>query len=382
MMNRFAVIDLETTGVGNLDTILEIGIVLVDGNEIVLEWETLVNPDRDVANTHIHGVNPGMFSTAPVFEEIQNDIAKLLDGRILVAHNLPFDRRMLNQQITRFRNDFELGAGFCTYKATRLSLNDACQKFGINNSQSHRAITDARVAALLLNATFQNDQTFSPVSISYDDSIPMSRTLARGAFAEEDRINSSKIRRIARSTSMPQISDAEMSYLDALSSGLSDLHLSEMEIAHLDEWAAFLGLTRDQRQKAHQSYFDSFLIAAERDGIITTEEKRLIDQLGLILEVDHEPILVSPQADSTVFSAGIRVCFTGSAKDSSGEDLLRGNLEALATSKGLIPVESVSKSGCDVLIAADKNSMSGKAKKAKGWGMPVLSVQEFLDWAN
>ncbi len=382
MVNRFAVIDLETTGVGNLDTILEIGIVLVDGNEIVLEWETLINPNRDVSNSHIHGVDPGMFSTAPVFEEIQNDVAKLLDGRILVAHNLPFDRRMLNQQLSRIRSDFELGVGFCTYKATKLSLNDACHQYGINNSQSHRAITDARVAALLLNATFTDERSFTPVSINFNDSVPMARTLARGAFAEDDRINSSKIRRIARSTSMPLISDSEMSYLDALSSGLSDLHLSEMEIAHLDEWAGFLGLTLEQRQKAHQSYFDSFVTAAERDGIITNEEKRLIDQLGLILEVKHDPILVSPQSDSSVLAPGTRVCFTGSAKDSSGSELVRSELELLATSKGLVPVDTVSKTGCDVLIAADKNSMSGKAKKAKGWGMPVLSVQEFLDWAN
>lgn len=382
MANRFAVIDLETTGVGNLDTILEIGIVLVDGNEIVLEWETLVNPNRDVANSHIHGVDPGMFSTAPVFEEIQNDVAKLLDGRILVAHNLPFDRRMLNQQLARTRSDFELGAGFCTYKATKLSLNDACQQYGINNSHAHRAITDARVAALLLNATFIDDRSFIPASIQFDDSIPMSRTLARGAFTEENRINSSKIRRIARATSMPQVSDAEMSYLDALSSGLSDLHLSEMEIAHLDEWAEFLGLTPEQRSKAHQSYFDSFVRAAKRDGIITTEEKRLIDQLGLILEVRHEPILVTPQADKSVLQIGSKVCFTGSAKDDSGRDLLRSDLETLAKSKSLIPIEVVSKGGCDVLVAADKNSMSGKAKKAKGWGIPVLSVQEFLDWTK
>ena len=382
MVNRFAVIDLETTGVGNLDTILEIGIVLVDGNEIVLEWETLVNPDRDVSNSEIHGVNPGMFSTAPVFEEIQNDVARLLDGRILVAHNLPFDKRMLNQQLARVIDNFELGYGFCTYKATKLSLNDACEHFGINNSHAHRAITDARVAAMLLNATFEDDRSFSPVQISFDDSLPMARTLARGAFSESERSYSSKIRRIARSTSIPQISEAEMSYLDALSSGLSDLHLTEMEIAHLEEWAEFLGLTEEQRQKAHQSYFDSFLIAAERDGIITQEEKLMIDHLGILLEVKHDPIVATPQADASVFKPGVRVCFTGSAKDDSGKDLLRSDLELQARENGLVNVDSVSKGGCDVLVAADKNSMSGKAKKAKGWGMPVLSVQEFLDWVK
>ena len=49
-MNRFAVVDTETTGFGKTDRILEIGIVLVDGNEMVQEWETLINPERDISN--------------------------------------------------------------------------------------------------------------------------------------------------------------------------------------------------------------------------------------------------------------------------------------------------------------------------------------------
>jgi ABC-type sugar transport system substrate-binding protein len=35
-----------------------------------------------------------------------------------------------------------------------------------------------------------------------------------------------------------------------------------------------------------------------------------------------------------------------------------------------------------VLVAADESSMSGKAKKAKGWGIPVISVEKFITYCT
>ncbi|MSY02506.1 MAG: hypothetical protein F2672_02225, partial [Actinobacteria bacterium] len=64
-MNRFAVVDTETTGFGKTDRIIEIGIVLVDGNEIIQEWETLINPERDISNSNIHGITSEIVSLAP-----------------------------------------------------------------------------------------------------------------------------------------------------------------------------------------------------------------------------------------------------------------------------------------------------------------------------
>jgi NAD-dependent DNA ligase len=50
----------------------------------------------------------------------------------------------------------------------------------------------------------------------------------------------------------------------------------------------------------------------------------------------------------------------------------------LAASKGFNVVDSVTKKGCDLVIAADVNSMSSKARAAKSWGIPVISAKEFL----
>lgn len=382
MLNRFAVIDLETTGFGRSDAVLEIGIVLMDGNEIVQEWETLINPNRDIANDDIHALTPSMLSTAPMFSEVANDIAKLLQNRILVAHNLPFDQRMLAQEFSRINATYSLGQGICTLKATGLKLEAACEKFGIKNQNAHRAITDARAASMVFMAVFSNSSSSLPCSFTHAQLQPTGRTLARGAFLNGDRHTSSSIRRIARMTEIPTSSDAEMSYLDALSSGLSDLHLSDMEIAALEEWAAFLGISDEQRQLAHERYFDSFVAAAERDGIVTDEERRLIQKLALLLDLHYESDLPIYKSDASFLSPGMEICFTGTARDSDGDELSRDYLEGLAKRNGLTPVGSVSKSGCDALVAADPASMSGKARKAKGWGIPVIAVDDFLIWCS
>jgi DNA polymerase-3 subunit epsilon len=44
----------------------------------------------------------------------------------------------------------------------------------------------------------------------------------------------------------------------------------------------------------------------------------------------------------------------------------------------LIPTQSVTKKNCDVLVAQDKSSMSGKSKKARDFGIPVISVDDFF----
>ena len=49
-----------------------------------------------------------------------------------------------------------------------------------------------------------------------------------------------------------------------------------------------------------------------------------------------------------------------------------------AAQAGMQPVRSVTKKNCDLLVAADSSSQSGKARKARSYGIPVMSVDEFL----
>ena len=62
-----------------------------------------------------------------------------------------------------------------------------------------------------------------------------------------------------------------------------------------------------------------------------------------------------------------------------GINISRDYLEKHAALAGMQPVASVSKKNCDLLVAADSSSRSGKARKAADYGIPVMTVTDFLD---
>ena len=86
---------------------------------------------------------------------------------------------------------------------------------------------------------------------------------------------------------------------------------------------------------------------------------------------------VTERIESGPLSSGVRVCFTGEAVV-DGQKINRNALEARATQIGLTPVSSVTKKGCDLVVAADISSMSEKAKKARKYGKPVMSLEAFV----
>ena len=79
---RFAVIDTETTGFSKHDRVVEIACVTVVGGEIVDEYDTLVQPHRDLGAVHVHGITPEMVQAAPTFDQVLPDIAERIDGAV------------------------------------------------------------------------------------------------------------------------------------------------------------------------------------------------------------------------------------------------------------------------------------------------------------
>lgn len=84
---------------------------------------------------------------------------------------------------------------------------------------------------------------------------------------------------------------------------------------------------------------------------------------------------------AAILVAGARVCFTGSVLDQDGQPLTRTDMEQLATARGLIPVGTVTKTRCDVLVCAEEGTQSGKARKATDLGKPIVLAEHFLAWA-
>jgi DNA polymerase-3 subunit epsilon len=101
---EWCILNLETTGLfpSGHDWVVEIVLVLADheGN-LVTEWHSLVNPNRDLGPTSIHGITADLANEAPSFSELIGDILQLVNGRRLVAHNAGFDQRFLEAEFER-----------------------------------------------------------------------------------------------------------------------------------------------------------------------------------------------------------------------------------------------------------------------------------------
>jgi DNA polymerase-3 subunit epsilon len=383
---QFVILDTETTGLFKNDRIVEIGALVVQGDQILEEWSTLINPDRDLGPVHIHGITPSMVSMAPKFAEIANDLARIINGRVLVCHNAHFDKRMLSQEFGRLGIQVELGNSFCTMIAAKrqlgggFSLADTCEALDIPISQAHSALGDTRMTHKVFLELREDEQETSIAKLKYTEEIFPSRTIQRDAFSDHKKDATSRIKSFTKRVPFPTSDNAEIAYLLLLNMALEDLEISAEEKTELSSWASSLGLTPIKISDLHINYLQSCVEAAKRDKLVTESEIEIVNKIALALD------LVSPQIEMTQtrrsadsdFIVGKRICFTGMALTAEGEQIPRAQLEALAAKSGLQPVNSVTKKGCDILVAADEASMSGKAKKAREWGIEVVSLGQFF----
>ncbi len=119
----------------------------------------------------------------------------------------------------------------------------------------------------------------------------------------------------------------------------------------------------------------------DRDAEIVVRLRDVEEHFGVgILPEGFE--LEEAVGAGAVLEAGARVCFTGEVVSPTHGSLDRDQMEDLARARGLVPVPTMTKTKTDVLVVAERGTQSGKAKKAAGWGKPVLHADEFLTWAH
>jgi DNA polymerase-3 subunit epsilon len=162
---EFLVVDTETNGLaGERCEVTEIGAVLVGGGELHERWETLV-PVRAPLSRGIQrftGVTQAMVDEAPPAEMTLPELAEQLDGRVLVAHNAAFDRRVLAQAFARAGVGWPDPPTLCTVALARRlhplarqrKLGPLAESLGIDVDVTHRALADAETCARVLCALF------------------------------------------------------------------------------------------------------------------------------------------------------------------------------------------------------------------------------------
>lgn len=158
---RYAVVDVETTGLDPMsERVVEIGVIQLNSSlEVESEWSTLINPQRYVRASHIHGIYNTDVAAAPTFAQIASELTELLSDRIFVAHNASFDQSFINREFARARLYHTIYGvnAVCTLDQSRIycppgshSLIGLAQRLGLATHQDHRSLSDARIAADLL----------------------------------------------------------------------------------------------------------------------------------------------------------------------------------------------------------------------------------------
>lgn len=379
---RFAVVDLETTGLYNADKVVEIAVVTVGIDGSVLdEWTTLVDPGRDVGPSHIHGITASDVAGAPRFEDIAEELALRLHGARLVAHNLyGFDIRMLRNEFGRLRGfDIDLGRGLDTLVMTGAKLPVACDWHGIQLDSWHAALDDARAAAALFKAAACETAGPTPPGATRAGAVRSTPVQVRLRTGTSTRTTPSWFAQALATLPLDQVPVDERPYLDLLERVVADWRVTVDEQAALENLAHELGLTPHQQRHAHGRFLDALIDAALDDGVVTSEELAALLATAELLDVEPGRVMsrtAEARQETMVVRLGVpmTVCFTGEALI-DGEVVDRQVLAAKALAVGLEPVPSVTKA-TQLLVAADPATQSGKAAKAHRYGIPVVAASD------
>ncbi len=169
----YAIIDIETTG-GNAsrERITEIAIYVHDGEKVVNEYSTLINPECKVPPfvARLTGISDEMLVNAPKFFEVARNIVEITEGCTFVAHNAPFDYSFVKQEFLNLGYKYKRPV-LCTVKMSRkllpghasYSLGNLCNSLGIQITSRHRAAGDALATVKLFERLLSVDPTLSQI---------------------------------------------------------------------------------------------------------------------------------------------------------------------------------------------------------------------------
>ena len=167
----YAIIDIETTGGSAVyERITEIAVFIYDGEKIVDQFTSLVNPERPIPYyiTKLTGINDQMVEHAPTFEQLATKIDQITEGCFFVAHNVSFDYNFVREEFRRIGYKYERKT-LCTVRLSRklipgkrsYSLGNLCHEIGINVKDRHRAAGDALATVKLFELLLTADPSLA-----------------------------------------------------------------------------------------------------------------------------------------------------------------------------------------------------------------------------
>lgn len=162
----YAITDIETTGshaAGN--SIIEIGVVLHDGEKVVRQFSSLIDPGVRIPHfiTALTGIDDEMLIGAPPFHQVADELEEIFEGAVFVAHNVSFDFSFIRAEFAAIGRNWN-PPRLCTMRLARKAfpgfksygLGNLCIALDVVNDQAHRALSDAIAAAAIFERSLLN----------------------------------------------------------------------------------------------------------------------------------------------------------------------------------------------------------------------------------
>lgn len=392
----FTAVDVETTGLEDSDRVVELAAVVFRGDgEILDEYSTVVDPVTVSTSVtrDIHGLSDEEVSGAPRVEAVLPELWKLSAGTVLVAHNLAFEHRFLDQESRRARLPMPSTLSLCTMREARTQLDGRTFKLkplyktatGQWPEEDHTALADARATATVLCwllcqapcGLHLRDWPPPPGDHRFAGVLP-GRVAPRPTPTVSNQLGDF-VRRFPRSrTPRPTTPEAEARYLNVLTAVVSDERISLEEAAQLEAAARTGGLTQIQLENLHRQAFfvllgdevktpPASLSAIRRRELLslarTLGVSDVVDTLTSLVEADKPP----KKQPGTGYLKGWRI-----GLDPAADDDLNHLRELVEHHDGNI-AKNLTKTVRFVVAA---NTGSALQAKATALGIPIISPQE------
>ncbi|MCP8969995.1 exonuclease domain-containing protein [Ectobacillus ponti] len=212
-MKDFVAFDFETAN-QRRHSICSVGMVFVENGEIVDTLYELIHPEEafNPHNIAVHGITPADVQHAPTFDSFYREHHGRFAGKLLVAHYLPFDGYALRDNLARYGITPAFNQLLCTYQLSKKllpeqpshTLKHLTQHFGIQLSNHHHALDDARACAeIMLHLT--HDFQIRSLEALYEKTRITAGEIAPGTYVPS-RASAAKSK---RSISIPASQNAD-----------------------------------------------------------------------------------------------------------------------------------------------------------------------------
>lgn len=147
IIDDYCVLDTETTGLGDYDEVIEIGILQVRNNEVVKKYSQLIQPRRRISAfiTNLTGITNAMVAGMPSIMDVKDTVLNFFGDDVILGHNVLFDIRFLNAgfgiKLSNPYMDTRLFAKKVYPELSHHKLSDLTEYLSLTNNE-HRALAD------------------------------------------------------------------------------------------------------------------------------------------------------------------------------------------------------------------------------------------------